>query len=283
MSDPAISFPIFGEGFVLEPPRSFSVFGLPIYLYGVIIAAGFLLGMLYLYARREDFGLTRDNVLDMMIISVLGGIVGARLYYIAFRPEEFFGAGKWGNILRLREGGLAIYGGIIAVVIVTLVYCRKKKLPVGRTLDGGIMALLIGQAVGRWGNFVNREVFGYETELPWRMGLTYDLNGATSTVYVHPTFLYESLWNAVGFALLHVFSKRFRKRYNGQMFLLYLLWYGIGRFLIEGIRTDTLYIPGTTLRVSQCLAGLCAVVSAAVLIKNGLTRRKAAEIHEMEE
>jgi phosphatidylglycerol:prolipoprotein diacylglycerol transferase len=264
-----ITFPLFGEGFVLDPPRYFALFGVKIYFYGVIIALGFLLGLAYIHRRRREFGLSGDNVLDIMICAVVGGIIGARLYYIAFNPGEYFGPGKWGNILQIREGGLAIYGGIIAVSLTLVLYCRRKKLSLKKTLDVGVLALLIGQCVGRWGNFFNREVFGYETTLPWRMGLTYTgagMGGRDVTVFVHPAFLYESLWNLIGFVLLHIFSKRYRKRYDGQMFLLYLMWYGAGRFLIEGLRSDSLYIPGTGLRVSRLLAGLCVLAAGAVLL-----------------
>jgi phosphatidylglycerol:prolipoprotein diacylglycerol transferase len=275
-SDAVILFPMFGDGFAFNPPRYFTVFGLPIYFYGVIVAAGFLLAGLYALKRRADFGLTQDNVFDMLICAIVAGIVGARLYYVAFNASEFFGAGKWLNVFKVREGGLAVYGGIIAVVVTLVVYCRMKKVKLGAMLDVGGLGLLIGQAVGRWGNFFNREVFGAETALPWRMGLT--IPTRSMTIFVHPAFLYESLWNALGFALLHFFSKK-KRQYDGQIFLLYLLWYGIGRFMIEGIRADTLYIPGTALRVSQVLAGVCAVGSAAILARNYLkTRSRMNEI-----
>jgi phosphatidylglycerol:prolipoprotein diacylglycerol transferase len=262
LNEATILFPMFGDGFAVNPPRGFTVFGLPIYFYGVIIAAGFLLAGLYVLKRRAEFGLTQDNVFDILICAIVGGIVGARLYYVAFNAPEFFGAGKWLNIFKVREGGLAVYGGIIAVVAALAAYSRLKKVKLGAMLDVGGLGLLIGQAIGRWGNFFNREAFGAETTVPWRMGLVYP--GRSMVIFVHPTFLYESLWNALGFALLHFFSKK-KRRYDGQLFLLYLLWYGIGRFMIEGLRADSLYIPGTALRVSQVLAGVCAVGSAAVL------------------
>ena len=260
--DVKISFPIFGDNFVLNPPTHFSVFGFSIYYYAVIIATGFLLAVLYILKRRRDFGLTQDNILDMFIIVVPSGIVGARLYYILFHPEGFFGAGNWLNIFRVREGGLAIYGGVIAAVIAILIYSRRKKIPAGVLFDVGALGLLIGQTIGRWGNFFNREAFGYQTDLPWKMGLTTD-NG---TIYVHPTFLYESLWNLIGFIWIHRFSKKHR-RYDGQVFLLYAVWYGLGRFIIEGLRTDSLYLFGTDIRISQLVAALSFGTAVYLLIR----------------
>ncbi|MDR0839177.1 MAG: prolipoprotein diacylglyceryl transferase [Oscillospiraceae bacterium] len=261
MSDPVIIFPIFGEGFRLNPPRAVSIFGFEIYIYGFIIAAAFLLAGAYVLKRREAFGMTRDNVMDIFLCAMIGGIVGARLYYVAFNPSEYFGAGKWLNIFRVREGGLAVYGGIILGSASIIFYGVRKKLNFARMLDAGGLGLLIGQSIGRWGNFVNREAFGSATSMPWRMGLEYS-NGVT--VYVHPTFLYESLWNALGLLLLHIYSKK-RKSYDGKIFLLYLLWYGLGRVWIEGLRTDSLYIPVTDVRVSQLLSGLLIIASCAVL------------------
>jgi phosphatidylglycerol:prolipoprotein diacylglycerol transferase len=166
------------------------------------------------------------------------------------------------------EGGLAIYGGVIAAVIVILIYARVKKLPAGVFFDVGGLGLLIGQAVGRWGNFINREAFGGETDLPWKMGLT----TVKGTFFVHPMFLYESLWNIVGFVGIHIFSKKYRK-YDGQVFLLYLAWYGFGRFLIEGLRTDSLYLGNTDIRVSQLVAALTFSVAVFLLLRNKMRRK----------
>ena len=180
----------------------------------------------------------------------------------SFRPR------KWLNIFHVREGGLAVYGGIILSAITVFIYTRKKKLRIGRVLDVLAIAVLIGQCIGRWGNFINREAYGYETTVPWRMGLTY----GSTTVYVHPTFLYESLWNAAGFVFLHFFSKKHRK-YNGQIALMYIAWYGLGRFFIEGLRTDSLYITGTNLRVSQLLAIISCAAAVAVLARNHIVKK----------
>ena len=271
LRDAIISFPIFGENFSLNPSSYFVLFGRPIYWYGVIIALGFLLAVAYILHRRDDFGLTQDNVLDMLIISVPAGIVSARLFYVIFNFSEY--SGNLINIVRIWNGGLAIYGGIIGAIIGIIIYGRVKKIPIGTMLDAGALGLLIGQAIGRWGNFFNREAYGYETDLPWKMGLTTS-NG--TTIYVHPTFLYESLWNILGLILLHIFSKR-RRKYDGQIFILYLAWYGFGRFIIEGLRSDSLYLFQTGIRVSQLLAVLSFSVAIILLIRNRANPRLKPE------
>jgi phosphatidylglycerol---prolipoprotein diacylglyceryl transferase len=267
-----ISFPLFGDHFIMDPPTYFLFLGRAVYWYAVIIAVGFILAILYILKRRGDFGLTQDNVLDMFIICVPCGIVGARLYYVIFNSSIYFGSGKWLNIVKIWEGGLAIYGGIIGAAIALFIYSRKKKIPITVFFDVGALGLLIGQAVGRWGNFMNREAFGGVTDLPWKMGLT----TAAGTVYVHPTFLYESLWDIAGFILIHIFSKRHRK-YDGQIFLLYLAWYGFGRFIIEGLRTDSLYLFSTDIRVSQIVAALSFAAAVYILIRHRLRKRKTPD------
>jgi phosphatidylglycerol:prolipoprotein diacylglycerol transferase len=268
-----ISFPLFGDQFVINPPTYFNIFGMTIYWYAVIIALGFILAMLYILKRRNEFGLTQDNILDMFIICVPSGIIGARLYYVIFNPANYFGPGKWLNIFNTREGGLAIYGGVIAAVIAVIVYSRKKKIPTAVFLDVGALGLLIGQAVGRWGNFMNREAYGGNTVLPWKMGLISD----SETLYVHPTFLYESLWNIVGLILIHIFTKKYR-RYDGQAFLLYLAWYGFGRFWIEGLRTDSLYLFSTNIRISQLVAVLTFGAAVYILTRQKLRKKMPAAL-----
>ena len=199
MDNAVISFPILGESFSVDPPRYFTVFGHNVYWYGVIIAVGFILGVLYTMKRAKDFGITSDNVIDMLLIATPLSIIGARLYYVIFNPENYFGPGKWINIVKIWEGGIAIYGAVIFAVLGVLIYSRVSKKPFLSILDVGSLGLLIGQMIGRWGNFINREAYGAETDIFCRMGLT--LNG--NTVYVHPTFLYESIWNLIGFIILH--------------------------------------------------------------------------------
>jgi len=271
-----ISFPLFGEGFILNPPAYFTIFGFTVFYYGLFITAGFALAALYLIKRSAVIGLTRDNILDLVILAVPAGLVGARLYYILFNFENYFTPGNFQNIFAIREGGLAVYGGIILSGIAYLVYSRIKKIPLGKLLDAAAFGLFIGQAVGRWGNFFNREAFGIETSAPWRMGFTFNQDTYSSaldkvlyagtTYYFHPTFLYEMLWNTLGLLLMHIFSKKFKTRYPGQYFLFYMAWYGFGRFMIEGLRTDSLFVPGTEIRVSQLLAILSCVIAVILLI-----------------
>ena len=266
MDSTEISFPLFGEGFIIDPPSYITIFGFNLYIYGLFITLGFILAGIYIYKRRKTFDLTQDNVLDLIILSVPCGIVGARLYYAIFNFSDYFGPGNWLNIFRVREGGLAVYGGVIGGMIGIYVYSRIKKMHVGKLLDAAVFGLFIGQAIGRWGNFFNREAFGVTTDAPWKMGL----RRYSTFVYVHPTFLYESLWNIVGFILLHIFSKKFEARYHGQYFLLYVAWYGFGRFMVEGLRTDSLFISGSDIRISQLLAALSFSVAIVFLLRNRL-------------
>jgi len=255
---------MFGDGFVLDIPRYFTVFGLNIYYYGLLITAGYVLAALYLIKRRDLFGLTKDNILDLVLIAIPCGLLGARLYYMLFNFNSFFAPGQWGNILRFRDGGLAVYGGIIASGLVFILYSHFKKIKLGSLLDAAGFGLFIGQAVGRWGNLINREAFGVETDLPWKMGLT--IGGTTK--YYHPAFLYESLWNLCGLLVMHIFSKKSKTKYPGQYFLFYVAWYGLGRFMIEGLRTDSLMIWGTQLRASQWLAAASFLAAIGILLFN---------------
>ena len=261
---PTISFPMFGDGFVLDIPSYFTIFGFNIYYYGLFITLGYILAGVYLIKRRKLFNLTKDNILDLVLIAIPCGLIGARLYYMLFNFDKFFAPGMWGNILRFRDGGLAVYGGIIASGLVFIIYSRVKKIPLGNLLDAAGFGLFIGQAVGRWGNFVNREAYGVETDLPWKMGLT--TGGVTK--YVHPAFIYEGLWNIAGLLIMHIFSKKSKTKYPGQYFLFYVAWYGLGRFMIEGLRTDSLLIWGTQLRASQWLAAASFFVAVGILIYN---------------
>jgi len=273
-----ISFPIFGEGHLFDVPRYITVFGFRLYLYGLFITAGFALAALYLIRRHKVVGLTKDNVLDLVIMAVPCGLIGARLYYMLFNFDQYFGPGKWRNIIMFREGGLAIYGGVIGGAIAFLIYARVRKINFGKLLDAAGFGLFIGQAVGRWGNFFNREAYGIATDAPWRMGLS---SGGVTT-YVHPTFLYEALWNVIGLIIMHVYSKRSKAKYRGQYFLFYVAWYGFGRFMIEGIRTDSLFISGTDIRVSQLLAALSFSVAAILLVRNHLRGKQSPDDEELE-
>ncbi|MDD5901974.1 MAG: prolipoprotein diacylglyceryl transferase [Oscillospiraceae bacterium] len=257
-----ISFPMLGD-WSIDPPYSFNLFGLEIYFYGVIIALGFILAALYCAKRAKEFGLSSDELYELVIWLIPTCIIGARLYYVLFKLDYFIANPD--RIFALRDGGLAIYGGIIAGIIVGIIWCRAKRIRVFAVADLTAFGLLIGQSVGRWGNFINREAFGAQTEIFCRMGLTVP---GFETLYVHPTFLYESLWNLLGLIVLHIWSKKGKRKYDGQVFWLYILWYGLGRAWIEGLRTDSLYIGSTDIRVSQLLAIVSAVVSLAILIIN---------------
>ena len=259
--DSAISFPMLGD-FSFNPPSCFSLFGLNIYYYGVIIALGFILAMVYCSRNSKDFGIKSDDFFDLMLWIIPCCIIGARLYYVLFNLDHYLA--DPGQIFAIRDGGLAIYGGIIVGVIVIIFVSRHKKIPIPAMLDLAVFGLLIGQILGRWGNFMNREAFGAETEIFCRMGLTAP-DG--STIYVHPTFLYESLWNLAGLIFLIIWTKKGHRKYDGQCTLIYFFWYGLGRAWIEGLRTDSLYIGSTNIRVSQALSIVLVLISLILLIR----------------
>lgn len=281
MREAIISFPMFGAGFQLDPPYSLNSLleqlgkepvSFDIYFYGLIIAIGFLLAVLYTsrFCRRLDMKM--DVVYDYVIWAVIAAVICARLYYCVTYTDAL-GVHTYlrdpASILRIRDGGLAIYGGVIGAALAILVRARMRKESPWPAFDVMAFGLLIGQSVGRWGNFFNREAYGYETDIFCRMGLT--LNGAT--IWVHPTFLYESLWNLLGLLLLHFHCKK-RRQYQGQYLFAYLIWYGVGRAAIEGLRSDSLWLIPGVIRVSQLLAIVTAALAALVWICNA--RRIAA-------
>lgn len=252
-----ISFPDLGIS--LNPTTGIDIGGFSIRWYGVIIAIGLCLAVIYACRRSRKFGLTEDNLLDGVLWVTPFAILCARAYYCIFSWSYY--ADNPISCLYIWQGGLAIYGGVIGAVIGALIFCKIKKIKPLAALDLMALGFMIGQCIGRWGNFFNREAFGTQTESFLRMGLT-DQTGYT--IYVHPTFLYESLWNLIGFLLIHFLSKR--RKYDGQVMLQYLAWYGAGRAVIEGLRTDSLYIPGTEIRVSQALSLFLCVAALAYLI-----------------
>ena len=277
-----ISFP--SLGLEMDPIRSFSIGPLEIHLYGVIIALGLLLAVLYACRRSKAFGIKDDDILDGVLWVTPFSILCARLYYCIFSWEQY--ASDPVSILYIWEGGLAIYGGLLGALIGVAVFCRYKKIKVTALLDLVSLGFLIGQCLGRWGNFFNREAFGAETDSFLRMGLFNPVTGVTT--YHHPTFLYESLWNLAGFLLLHFLSKK--RKYDGQIALGYVAWYGLGRAFIEGLRTDSLYWG--PFRVSQLLGGLSCFAAVAVLVwqsfrshdpANLLVNRAAAAAEETTE
>ena len=254
-----ILFP--GLGLTLNPgnlvfPASWPILG-NIHWYGLVIALGFLLAVIYGNKRAKQFGITEDNLISMLLCAVPAAIVFARAYYCIFNWSAF--ADDPVSCLYIWEGGIAIYGGVIGAVLAAYLYCKFAKVRFGAMADLGGLGLLIGQSAGRWGNFFNREAFGGPTDNFLRMGL-YDYAG--NLEYYHPTFLYESLWNMIGFVVLHFLSKK--RKFDGEIFCLYIAWYGFGRFFIEGLRTDSLYLFDTGLRVSQLLAVVSCLLALAV-------------------
>ena len=253
-----ISLP--GLGITIDPDRSFSVFGWDVHYYAVIIAVGLFLAVVYGLRRKNQFGLSEDNILDGVLWIVPFAVICARAYYCIFTWEEY--APNPISVLYIWKGGLAIYGGVIGAVIGVIVFCKVKKISIGATLDLVALGFLIGQAIGRWGNFINREAFGAEVSQDFFLAMGLYNTDLGQFQYFHPTFLYESLWNIVGFVALHFLSKK--RQYDGQIALGYVAWYGLGRALIEGLRTDSLWLG--PFRVSQLLAAVSCLAATGVLV-----------------
>ena len=257
MTNYIIEFP--GLGLTLNPPAGFSIGSFDVRFYGLIIALGLVLAVVYSLRRREQFGLSEDDLMDGVLWIAPFAIVCARLYYCAFEWERY--ADNPISILYIWEGGIAIYGAVIGAAIGIFIHCKFiKKISVLSVLDLVSLGFMIGQMIGRWGNFFNREAHGGVTDSFLRMGLINPFTGTGE--YYHPTFLYESLWNLAGFLLIHFFSKK--RKYDGQVALCYVAWYGLGRAMIEGLRTDSLWWGN--FRVSQVLAAVTCVIAVIVLI-----------------
>ncbi len=242
-------------------PDAFSIGGYTIRWYGILIAVGFLLAFIYAMRSCKAMKIDQNRLIDVVIVGVILGIIGARLYYVAFYPGSTYRDDPI-KILYITEGGLAIYGGVIGGLLGAAIMSKIRKVSIPAVLDLASLGFLIGQAIGRWGNFINQEAFGTKTDNFLRMqseATLAEVEGAA-----HPCFFYESLWCILGFVLLHLFTRKLR-RYDGQTFLLYIIWYGIGRFFIEGIRTDSL-IVFSTIRVSQLLAAISVFIAIILLI-----------------
>ena len=251
-----ITFP--GLGLEMNPPSYIEIGTFKIHFYGMIIAFGLMLAVFYGLRRCKQFGIKSDDLLDGVLWIVPFAIICARAYYVIFEWDQY--AADPISALYIWKGGLAIYGGVIGAAIGIIVFTKVKKISTGAIFDLVGLGFLIGQSIGRWGNFFNREAFGAQTDIFIRMGLTNPVTGAVE--YWHPTFLYESLWNAVGFVLLHFLSKK--RQYDGQIALGYVAWYGLGRAFIEGLRTDSLWWG--PFRVSQLLAAVSCIAAVAVLL-----------------
>ena len=257
-----VSFPGLGLEFHFNNV-AFHIASKPIYWYGILIMLGVILAVVYASARSRQFGIRQDDLYDAVLFAVPLGIVCARIYYVIFEWEQY--KDNLSEIFATWHGGLAIYGGIIGGIIVIVVLCKVKKIYVMDMLDLFASAVPIGQILGRWGNFFNCEAYGSSTTLPWRMVIGKTLEEA-GTAGNHPTFFYESAWTLIGCIILYFSSKK--RKYHGEILLLYLGWYGLGRFFIEGLRTDSLYLWGTGIRVSQVVALICIIIGLGGFLLN---------------
>lgn len=288
-----IAFPHLGI-YLKNIPKSFSVFGFEIAYYGVIIGIGVLAGLLVAVKNAKRTGQNPDLYWDLAIYAIIFSVIGARIYYVIFAWDYY--KDNLLEIFHTRNGGMAIYGGVIAGFLTVFIFAKIKKKNPLELLDTAVPGLILGQAIGRWGNFMNREVFGEYTDSLFAMRLPIEavrksdisekiaahIAEGTNYIQVHPTFLYESCWNLLIFVLLMILIKK--KKYHGEVALLYLGGYGLGRFVIEGIRTDQLYLPGTQIAVSQVLS-LILVIFALIIhfIAIRKCKGKAQEIQKPEE
>lgn len=256
-----ISFPGLGIGEFKVNSEAFQIFGISIAWYAILITIGMILAVLYTIYRAKQIGVGYEDIIDFAIFVIPFGIIGARIYYVLFELDHY--SSIW-EVFDIRSGGLAIYGGIIAGALTVFLVCRFKKIYFPAFGDCVVPGVIIAQSIGRWGNFMNGEAYGDPTSIFCRMGLGF--GGGAVVDYYHPTFLYESLWNLVGFIAVNIFYKH--KKYDGQIILMVFGWYGLGRMWIEGLRTDSLWIgePYEGIRVSQLLAALIFVACLALLI-----------------
>ena len=243
---------------------AFSIGSFNVYWYGILIAIGLLLAVTYAYFNADRYDVDRSKLIDCVIVGIVTSIIGARAYYVLFKWDYF--SAHPGEIIDIRDGGIAIYGAIIGALVGGLIMAKIRKMKFLPILDITMTCFLIGQAIGRWGNFFNQEAFGTPTDSIFRM-----VSENTGGVGVHPCFLYESVWCALGFLFLFIFNRKFQK-YHGQVFYLYLVWYGAERVVVEGLRTDSLYLPfqvfGADIRVSQLLSVVLVIVGIILLIVN---------------
>lgn len=258
-----VQFPKLGLDFDISP-IAFSIGSYHIYWYGIIIASGLLLAVGYAMKTAPRYNVNASKLINCVLVGIITGIIGARLYFCFFQWDYY--SKNPVEILHINNGGLAIYGGIIGSMIGGLIIVKIQKMKVMPVLDIAMISFLIGQGIGRWGNFMNQEAFGTPTDLPWGM-----MSEGTNMVAVHPCFLYESIWCLLGFVLLHFYGK-YKQKYAGQIFYMYLVWYGFERMIVEGLRTDSLYLPfspfGFDIRVSQLLSLLIFLIGIILLILN---------------
>ncbi len=291
MTENIISFP--GLGITIKvSPEAFSIGSLSVKWYGIIITLGIVVGFMYCYYRAtKTEGINGDHIYNLTFWAVPAAIIGARMYYVLTTLDS--GYDSFIDVIAIWNGGLAIYGAVIAGLLTVIIYCRVCKIKLLRVLDTLGPTMLLGQLIGRWGNFVNGECFGWTEgveNLPWRMIVTKNvyndsgalkysvLNGGTNYPCVHPTFLYESLWNLIGFLIINFIIYR-RKKFDGQVFCAYIAWYGLGRGFIEIIRTDSLYVNGIKISVLVGFASMAAAMIAYILLA---ARAKKAAANEGE-
>ncbi len=260
-----VLFPGLGLEFDISP-IAFSIGNFSVYWYGIIIAVGFVLAVLYCMRIAKSHKVDPDKLSNCVIVGLITAMIGARAYYVAFMWDHFKNAPL--TVFNIHEGGLAIYGGLIGALLGGLITAKVQKMKLLPVLDVAVMGFLIGQGIGRWGNFTNQEAFGTQTELPWRM-----VSENTGMIGVHPCFLYESLWCLLGFVIFHFVFRKIR-RYEGEIFYLYLVWYGFERTLVEGLRTDSLMLPFANIRVSQILSCVIFVAGVMLLIFNAFTHKR---------
>ncbi len=268
--------------YLKDVPKSFSVFGFSVALYGCVIGLGMLLCVLIAGYDRKSRGLDEEIIWDAALYGIVVGIMGARAYYVIFQWDYY--KNDLLSIFNLRQGGLGIYGGIIAGFLTAFIYCKIKKNSFLELSDSVALVFPLGQAMGRWGNFFNREVFGgwsdglFAMRLPIAavresdisQGIAEHITEGMTYIQVHPTFLYESVWNIILFVCLFLYRKK--KKFKGEIFCLYLFFYGMGRFWIEGIRTDQLIAPVVGLPISQIVAAVCMIVSGAIMLRHRLVK-----------
>ena len=284
LSPDQLSFPGLGINAINVSSTAFTIFGISIAWYGVIIACGMMLAIAFGLSQVKKFGISPDRATDVILVGIIGGIIGARAYYVLMNLDYY--SKDWKSIFMTRNGGLAIYGGIIGALLAGLIACRIRKVKVLPMFDVAAMGFFIGQSIGRWGNFFNHEAFGTNTDLPWGMtsgriqswitenaGTSRILEGMTPERAVHPCFLYESIWCLLGFIILFLVSRK--RKYDGQLLLLYIFWYGLGRTFIEGLRTDSLMLGN--IRISQALACISSIIALILLFAIGSKVKRMGE------
>ncbi len=252
-------------------PVAFKLGDFPIYWYGLMLCIGFVLGFSYSSLKAKKLNLDQNKLTDVAFLSTLASALGARLYYIAFCADFSYYLKNPTKFFYFHEGGLAVYGGILSAVFVAFLVCKIKKISYPKFLDVASFGIFIGQAIGRWGNFFNQEAFGVETTSIFGM-----CSESTGEVAVHPCFLYESFWCFIGLILLEIILRRHYK-FSGELFLIYVTWYGLGRFFIEGLRADSLLIPYTSFRISQVLSLFLILLGSLLLLVNTIKFRSVKQ------